>query len=388
MKSKHNALAALTAAALPLSSPLVNAEATPEKQVLAYRYSQYSEMDNPRERTFTPETKRYAIDVHQFHHARPLGEDWYIQGEFQYETLSGASPTQTYREDGKSVLITSGATIDETRYDLKISPKRYFSEGTLGGTFAYSQENDYQSVSLGSDGTLELFDKHTTLLAALSASYDTLSPTDAQGSFNREAADGKNKRSVSLFQGVSQIIDKNRVLQVGAGLTHFSGFLSDPYKTYDVRPDERDQFTISALYRHYFAVGDGAALHADYRFYSDDWGILSHTVTARWMQQFDGRALQFQLTPLVRYYRQTSAEFYTLERFPSGDYYSSDARLSAYGAITLGLDSRARWRAWTVSLDFQYYLADENFSVIQRTGDETPSLLSYTVLSLGAEYRY
>ena len=106
------------------------------------------------------------------------------------------------------------------------------------------------------------------------------------------------------------------------------------------------------------------------------------------MQQFDGRALQFQLTPLVRYYRQTSAEFYTLERFPSGDYYSSDARLSAYGAITLGLDSRARWRAWTISLDFQYYLADENFSVIQRTGDETPSLLSYTVLSLGAEYRY
>ncbi len=386
MAQKKTAFAALAAAA---AMPIVSqAEVAPEDEVFAYRYSQYSESDNPRERTFTPELKRYEIDVHQFRYAKPLGEDWYINSEFQYETLSGASPTQTYREDGKSVLITSGATIDETRYDVKVSPKRYFSEGSLGGTFAFSTENDYQSISLGTDGSLELFNKHTTLLAAISASIDTLSPSDANGSPNREAADGRNKRSLSLYEGVSQIIDKNRVIQVGLGVTHFSGFLSDPYKTYDKRPSERDQFTISANYRHYFAVGDGAAFHADYRFYADDWGILSHTLSARWAQRYHSNWAQFRFIPSLRYYRQSEADFYTLDRVPQGEYFSSDARLSNYGAITLGLENQANWRTWTLSFDFQYYFADETLSVVGRTGDETPSLLSYTVLSFGVAYRF
>ena len=101
MAQKKTAFAALAAAA---AMPIVSqAEVAPEDEVFAYRYSQYSESDNPRERTFTPELKRYEIDVHQFRYAKPLGEDWYINSEFQYETLSGASPTQTYREDGTSV---------------------------------------------------------------------------------------------------------------------------------------------------------------------------------------------------------------------------------------------------------------------------------------------
>lgn len=386
MKSKHNALAALAAAAsIPLTA---QAEVTPEDQVIAYRYSQYSEDDNPRERTITPETGRYDIEVHQLRHARPLGEDWYIDGQMQYETLSGASPLQTYEEDGKSVLVTSGATIDEQRFDLKVSPKRYFDDGSLGGTVAYSTENDYESIALGADGSLELFDKHTTLLASFSASYDTLSPTDIDEYPAREEFDGKNKRIVSLYQGVSQVIDKNRVIQVGAGLTHLSGYLSDPYKTYDLRPDERDQFTISALYRHFLNVGDGAALHADYRLYSDDWGIFSHTLTARWAQSFNTSSMQFLVTPLVRYYRQTEADFYTLERFPADEFYSSDSRLSAFGAITIGLDTRAQWQNWTLSLDMQYYTSDEELGLIETSDTETPSLLTYTILSFGAEYRY
>lgn len=386
MSHKTNALAALAAASLPL---LAQAEARPEEKVMAYRYSHYSESDNPRARTFTPETRRYDINVHQFRHARPLGEDWYLDGELQYETLSGASPLQTYQQDGKSVLVTSGATIDEQRLDIKASPRRYFSQGTLAGNAALSLENDYQSLALGSDGTLELFDKHTTLMAAISASYDTLSPSDQDQYPARQAFDHKNKRSVSVYQGVSQILDKNRVMQLGVGLTHLSGYLSDPYKTYDQRPSERDQFTINLQYRHFLNVGDGAALHADYRFYADDWGIWSHTVSGRWAQQIrQDNGVGWQLIPQLRYYRQSEADFYTLERYPGGEFYSSDARLSNYGAITLGLESRVRWNHWIVSLDGQYYFADETLSLVQRSADETPSLLSYTLLSLGVEYRY
>ncbi len=394
--SKHtlNSLATLAAAAATLP---VQAESAPTEQVMAYRFSQYQEADAPRERTFTPITERYSIDIHQFRYGRPLGDDWYLNSEFQYETLSGASPMQTYQNaNDQSVLLMSGASINETRYDLKVAPKRYFSgalngqlDGTLGTSLALSQENDYQSIALGANGSLELFNKHTTLLGSVSMSLDKLSPSDAHISPDRRRADGRSKRSVSIYEGVSQVIDKNRVLQVGIGYTQLSGYLSDPYKFEDRRPDQRGQLTLSGQYRHFFPLWDGAALHGDYRYYSDDWGIRSHTLTARWAQSISLAPFLFRFTPMLRYYRQTQANFYSLEQNPADDQLnSSDARLSSYGAFSYGLESRILYQQWMLSIDWQQYLSAEDFALVQTTNNETPALVNYSILSLGIEYRY
>ncbi len=393
-KSSINSLAALAAAAATLPA---QAESQPTDEVFAYRFSQYQEADAPRERTFTPVTERYSIDIHQFRYARPLAEDWYLNTEFQYETMSGASPMQTYENtDGQSVLLMSGASINETRYDVKVAPKRYFSgamngqiDGTLGGNLALSKENDYQSIALGADGSLELFAKHTTLMASLSMSMDELSPSDAWISDARQAADGRGKKSVSLYEGVSQVIDKNRVVQVGVGYTRLSGYLSDPYKFEDRRPDNRDQLTLNGQYRHFIAVGDGAAIHGDYRYYTDNWGIRSHTLTARWAQNINLMPFSFRLIPMLRYYRQTAADFYSLEQAPAADEYnSSDARLSSYGAFTWGLEGKAIYENWTLSIDWQQYYSSEDFALVQTTDNETPALVDFTVISFGIEFRH
>ncbi len=392
-KKAINSLAALAAAA---AMP-VQGESAPTEQVLAYRYSQYQEADAPRERTFTPVTERYSIDVHQFRYARPLADNWYLNSEFQYETLSGASPMQTYQNaQGQSVLLMSGASINETRYDLKVAPKRYFSgvmdgqfDATLGGNLGVSLENDYRSIFTGMDGSLTLFNRHTTLLGSLSLSWDELSPSDAFLSPDRQRADGRSKRSVSVYEGVSQVIDKNRVVQAGVGFTRLSGYLSDPYKFEDRRPDERNQLTLNVLYRHFFPVGDGAALHADFRYYSDNWGIHSQTLTARWAQSIDLAPVQFRLIPMLRYYRQSAADFYSLAQNPPDDQFnSSDARLSAYGAISAGLEARMIWSQWTLSADWQTYYSAENLALLDTTSKETPALVDYTLFSVGLEYRY
>lgn len=389
-----NSLAALAAAAAVFPA---HSESAPTEKVSAYRFSQYQEADAPLARTQTGTTERYSIDVHQFRHAQPLAEDWYISGEFQYETMTGASPMHTYETaEGKSALLMSGASISETRYDLKVSPKRYFSgaldgqlDGTLGTTAALSVENDYQSISLGGDGTLELFNKHTTLSGSISMSLDQLSPTDPQISTSREKADGRAKRSVSLYEGVTQVIDKNRVVQVGLGYTRLTGYLSDPYRWEDRRPNQRDQLTLSAQYRQFIPLWDGAAVHGDYRYYSDNWGVRSHTITARWAQSLTRVPFNFQLTPMVRYYRQTAAEFYSIEFSPPADQYnSSDYRLSSYGAFAYGLESRAKYHNWTLSIDWQQYFSGEKFALVQSTDDETPALVDYSVISLGIEYKY
>ncbi|MCA6064994.1 DUF3570 domain-containing protein [Thalassolituus marinus] len=393
-KSTRNSLAALAAAAATMPA---FGEAAPTEQVAAYRFSQYNEADAPLERTQTGVTERYSIDIHQFRYSRPLADDWYLNSEFQYETLSGASPMHTYENaDGRSALVMSGASIDETRYDLKVAPKRYFSgamngqiDGTLGGLAAISIENDYRSLALGVDGSLELFNKHTTLNGSLSMSLDELSPTDADISADRSRADGRGKRSVSLYEGITQIIDKNRVIQVGLGYTRLSGYLSDPYRWEDRRPGQRDQLTVTAQYRQFMPLWGGAAIHGDYRYYSDNWGIRSHTLTARWAQNLNMAPFSFQLTPMLRYYRQTAAEFYSLEFSPPQDQYnSSDYRLSSYGAFAYGLESRARYYNWTLSIDWQQYFSGENFALVQSTDDETPALVDYSIISLGIEYKY
>ncbi|GGY34329.1 hypothetical protein GCM10011297_04210 [Bacterioplanes sanyensis] len=391
MNKTLSTLAALSSAAAAMPA---QAAAVPTDTVSSYRYSQYREADAPASRVYAGDIERYSIDVHQLHHARPLAEQWYVSGDVQYETLSGASPWKTYQNtDDQSVLIMSGASgegITDTRIDINSQAKRYFDEGTLGGQVGVSHENDYQSLALGGDGSLELFDKHTTLTLAFSTSFDRLSPTDAeQYGGGRSRADGRSKRTTSTYHGISQVLDARRVISAGIGYTHHSGFLSDPYKLDDRRPGERDQFTLDGQYRHHFDVFAGAAAHLDYRLYQDDWGINSHTLSVRWSQAFQWGQWRYQVTPLLRYYRQTAANFYNLEELPpADDYASSDARLSSFGAITAGLHQRLSWQQWSVSLDYQTYQSDEQLTLISTTEDEAPGLVDFSIFSLGLEYRH
>jgi len=391
MKAK-NSLAALAAAAAVLPG---QADPVPTDTAMSYRFSQYQEADIPESRTFSDETARYSIDVHQFAYRRPLNGNWYLRSELQYETMSGASPMQTYKNgDGQSVVLMSGASIDETRIDLKLSPKRYFDgsgrggiDGTLGGTFALSTENDYDSIAVGTDGSLNLFDKHTTLLGSVSVSYDMLAPTDAFLSEARTEADGRVKRSFSLYEAISQVINKDTVLQVGGGFTRWSGYLSDPYKFEDRRPGERTQYLLDTRLRHYYPVLAGAAVHLDYRYVSDSWGIHSNTLDLAWAQKLRTGVVGIFLTPSLRYYRQTQAEFYNINASSDATYSSSDYRLSSYGAVTVGLEARFVYRSWQVSLDWQQYMSSEDMMMLQVPEDESPALVDYSIISLGIEYR-
>ena len=384
---KLTALSALSAAAIAIPC---QSDVAPTDKTFSYRYTNYQEADSPRERTFTAETGRYQIDVSQFGYRTPIGDSWYVNSELQYETMSGASPTQTYKDaDGKSTLIMSGASIEEKRIDIKVAPKKYFSEGTAGGLLAISKENDYQSIAIGLDGTLNILDKQTTLIGSFSVSNDELSPTDAWRSTSRTEADGRKKRSFSVYEGISQIIDKYRTIQAGIGFTQLSGYLSDPYKKTDNRPDNRDQITLSVQYKHYANVLDGAALHSNYRYYYDDWGIASHTIDLKWAQSLNLGKFRLIATPLLRYYSQEKADFYSLKQTPAADELnSSDYRLSSYGAFTFGFNSEVKFQQWALHFDWQQYISNESLTLFGGDDDETPGLVNFSTITAGIDYKF
>ena len=73
------------------------------------------------------------------------------------------------------------------------------------------------------------------------------------------------------------------------------------------RPDERNQWTENLRYVQHID-GLDAAFHFDYRFFHDDWGINAHTFEADWVQPV---GYGWTITPKIRYYSQDAADFFT-----------------------------------------------------------------------------
>ncbi|MCD8523330.1 MAG: DUF3570 domain-containing protein [Saccharospirillaceae bacterium] len=375
--------------ALAATAP-VHALAPPQDAELRYRISQYQEQDIAANRVATGATQRYQISVQQLQWQTPLAGQWLLNLQGSYESLSGASPLQTFENSsGQSEVIMSGASIDESRQDAQIQLSRYFSRGTLGGGWYYSSENDYQAQAWNLAGSLELWAGMTTLNAGLSQSDDRLSPVDTSLSVNRQLADDQSRQRQEGYLGISQILNKYEVLQLTLGYSQSSGYLSDPYRTIDLRPDNRDSQTLSLMYRFFMKPWDGAA-HCNYRLYRDSWGVDSHTLELRWYQnpgRFIGRDWRANIGSRV--YRQQAADFYSLASSASGAAQSNDARLSAYGAITLELGIDLLWsHALEFSLSGQRYRSRESWGPQGSEAAEAPALVNYQLISAGVLYRY
>ena len=371
-----------TALALP---GIALADAPPTQSTISYKLSNYQEDDLSRSETPLGDLERYDIDVHQFQLVSPLGRNMSLHVDANYESLSGASPWYTSRSlDGEPIVNLSGASgISDRRTELSIGSRYYLENGSFGGNIGYSEEDDYRAIYFGFNTEKHYNNDLTTVSAGLSYSSDKVFPTDA-ALFNRVEED--DKQSSSLFVSVSQIINQVSSFQSALSFTEQSGFLSDPYKLRDFRPDEKTQIAWSNSYRRFF-VSANAALHVNYRYYHDDFGISSHTSDLSWHQNL-GRT--FQIVPTLRYYNQSAAEFFTnVDDFlnPISEYQSSDYRLSAFGAVSGGFSVIADMNSWKIKLTAERYLANDKYSAYDVSLPST-ALVKYNRISLGIDFRF
>ena len=381
--SSSRTLLALTASALALPglAHKVKADAAPTVTTVGYRISAYREHDLDRANLLIGSAERFDIDIRQLSVLTPVGENHSLNVNASYESMSGASPWYTIaRGDGSTGVVMSGATITEERRDISLTGRRYLDNGTLGLTLAASHENDYDSISAGMDAQRHYNNDLTTIATGFSVSSDDMDPTDAT-LFNRVTDASKLSRSV--FMSVTQIIDAASLVQTGLSVTHLSGYLTDPYKFRDRRPESRTQWAWSTAYRRFFA-GPEAALHADYRYFHDNFGIDSHTLELNWYQNV-GDSLQ--IIPGVRYYSQSAADFFTtVSDFLSSGYNSADYRLSAYGALSTSLKIQWEIEAATLSLLAERYRSDAGMAL--DNGPESPALVDFKRLTLGIDYSF
>ncbi len=314
-----------------------------------------------------------------------------------YDALTGASAngatpasfTQTFtRPSGSGSYSTApGDTpLDDTFHDtrlalsagLSLSLNRVtnFSFGLYG-----SNEFDYTSVGGNLSLTRDFNQRNTTLASRGAFFNDTISPEGGrpdpltamppQGVQKSLLPGDGSKQVLDLGFGVTQVLNRKTVLHLNYTYSNVTDYQTDPYKLlsvvdpvtgdpratdsylYEGRPDARNKHVFfGRVARH---LGRDI-IHLSYRYFTDDWGINSHTVDFTYRWNFgNGKFLK----PHLRYYNQSEAEFYRSylvdgEALPT--HASADHRLGDMHAVTYGLmHGRLVGNGHELTLRVEYY---------------------------------
>jgi hypothetical protein len=395
---KKGVLAVLTTSALLLPGL---ARAQEERWSVDYTYSLYSEDDADSSEVDAGSTERYDVDTHLLSLKGPITGRLDFGVDLVHETMSGATPWFVEPDaNGEPVLVMTEASVEDQRTDVNTHGTYYFDTARLNLQGGYSTEEDYRAINFGIGTEHDFGERNTTLSWGLGVSLDSIEPTPTDANLDPDTED---KRTISVFGGWSQVMSRSSAFQAVLSYQNGSGFLSDPYKLVafadqnapDHRPDSRDQFAVLARFRRHYESVTGT-LHLDYRFYYDDWGILSHTAELAWYQSLFGGVLQ--IIPSVRYYTQSQADFY--EPFVTAAFdatnvphASSDYRLSPYGALSGKLRVEAHvsdWpfhMAWKLGASYERYQSAASLA-IQSVDVENPGLVSFNVIMINLSARF
>jgi len=337
----------LLAAALALPGVLpaaALAQSIPDEGIVALKYLDY--------RDWQPGANRMTVKSPSFYVMTPFAGSWTVEGAVVYDAMSGASPLWFNTLSGASGL---GVTDYRTTGDVKVT--KYFDRWSIGVGGVYSYERDYISRA----GALEVrwwtADRNTTLSFGFGGAADAISPSD------REIDNGKRDTLDFLF-GVTQALSPTAIIQSNLTYSRGHGYYSDPYKTLDHRPDERRIFTWLTRYNQYIPAYD-AALKLSYRFINDSFGGQSSAFDVTWTQPLPQG---FVVSPVVRYYTQSAANFYYNPPFPQGfrigQDYTADTRLSSFGAVTVGVKlAKVFADGWVADLRFDFYRARSSWAL-------------------------
>lgn len=293
------------------------------------------------------------------------------------QTFTGPSGEGTYEaKAGETPLDDS---FKDTRAALNINWEQPWGERnkiSIGGNF--SKEYDFTSVGLNAAIAREFNNKNTTLSLGVGFEADQINPVGgtpiefsaiAHGEENEDEDDAKetgsdeSKDVMDLLFGVTQVMNRHWVTQVNYSYGSSSGYHTDPYKilsvlddqgnlanhpsaeidnwyAYENRPDSRVRHSIYWANKIHLTED---VIDFSYRYYTDDWGIDSHTLDLRYRYQFAGN-MYFE--PHLRFYQQTAADFYQLYLSQSLqtignninlEYASADPRLAELTGTSFGL---------------------------------------------------
>jgi hypothetical protein len=248
----------------------------------------------------------------------------------------------------------------------------------------YSRESDFDSKAVSAE-YMHYTDKSHNQSINLGVSYST----NEILSYNYDTGSGASQKetstSINVQAGINQVLNDHSLLKVEGFTILDDGYLTNPHANIvrdygtatqnlitENRPDKRTAYGVNLKYISMF--GDNLSFKTNYRFYTDDWDVTSHTLDNDIYYSLNKK---ITLGAGFRIYTQSEANFYNKKKdfFTDEKFASSDERLSQFDALT-----------YKASIDFKqndsisYNLGGEFYS--QSTG------LDATMFTAGMKYRF
>jgi len=217
-------------------------------------------------------------------------------------------------------VVTTASPYTEEREQLSIGMDYLRGNTRMGISVTNSEESDFTSNSYSFSVSQGMFGDLTTLTLAYSLSKDEVRRSD-DDTFVREA----DRQFYSV--GLTQIVTRNLIMGLNVETITDEGFLNNPYRTVryvdssnpigysyeaELYPNTRTSTAVGIRARYYLPYR--AAVQGEYRFFTDTWGILSHTGAISYTHPW--RAWTF--TGKYRHYTQDQADFYS-DLFPRSE---------------------------------------------------------------------
>src|SRR5262249_43652704 len=148
------------------------------------------------------------------------------------------------------------------------------TEGSIG--YTHSGENDWQSHAVELGISHDLAHKNAKLTLGLGFTKNDVGRA-------HDPSFEKNLDVGGAQLGLAQVLGKKTLATIAYTISHASGYQGSPYRFITTMdgfsapespPELRTRHAFTARILH--TIGRSYVLDAQYRFYLDDWGILSH----------------------------------------------------------------------------------------------------------------
>jgi len=321
-----------------------------------------------------------------------IGTDYNIKADIIHDTVSGATPvwqadsgSGASSRDNSNDYIYKNSNFNEERNAASIIvTTRLANRDEIYTGLDYSRESDFDSKAVSIEYLHYTDNTHNqSINFGLSYAYNEILSYDhdsGSGASQKETA-----TSINILAGLSQILSTTSAVKVEAFAIIDDGYLTNPYSNIvrdygtatqsiltEIRPDSRTAYGFSLKYNT--LLSNNLSYLANYRFYTDDWEINSHTLDNNIYYEFNDK---LTLGLGLRYYTQSKASFYQASKnhFTTQTYGSSDERLSNFNAFT-----------YKASVDYKV-----NDKISYNVGAQfytQSTRLDATILSVGMKYRF
>ncbi len=237
-------------------------------------------------------------------------------------------------------------------YSIQNDEKRY----SIGAGYSFSREYDYTSHGVNLMASKWNKNRNSELTAKASIFFDQISvilPLELRpvgygsGAENDPLPiDEANRTSYNFGLMFSQVITKNFQIALLSDISYQEGLLATRFHRVffnngnvkvENLPGTRLKIPLGIRANYY--IGDRTVLRSFYRYYSDNWNINSHTISA----EISYKITPFiSLAPFYRFYMQTAAEHFSEygTHNPNAEFYTSDFDLSKFKSNMFGLNLR------------------------------------------------